>query len=376
MPGPTLPNMSIVLPTVGGDTNAWGTEVNAALQILDPHDHSPGKGPRVPTTGIGINADLTMAGFGLTNLGRAAFSAITALATGSKALFVNSADNELYWRSNAGVNVKLTSGSTLNVSLVGGILGDYASVGAEVAYDDSLDRYTFKQQGSPKPWARMASGPIRLFEFNTTEAVGVEIACAAALASNYTITLPAAPPASTQLMQMSSAGAVSVSNTLTVTLAASAGLSGAGTVDFSSATSFRTPSRNIAFDIANGKTKAGTCTYDGAKVTFAAASEYDVGLFVAEGDEITDVTVFYSRDSGGNIVLSLLRHEYNGGAETVTVSKTISSGTGAASTSLATSPTSGSLPATLASNKSYFVRMVGGNTDDLHGVTVAVRHPT
>ena len=74
-------------------------------------------------------------------------------------------------RTNGGTNIKVTSGSTLNLSLVGGIVGDYASVGAEVAYDDANDRYTFKQQlggGGVKQWARLAAGDVDLYEVLAT----------------------------------------------------------------------------------------------------------------------------------------------------------------------------------------------------------------
>jgi len=224
----TLPNMSIVLPTLGGDRGTWDDKLNAALMLIDPHDHTSGKGVQVPTAGININADLTFAGFGAINLGRVAFTAVTALSSGSKALFVSSSDNELYWRTNAGANVKLTSGASLNTSLIGGIAGDYASAGAEVAYDDSEDRYTFKQQGSPKPWARVASGPVRIHEFGTTESVYVELAAPGALGASYTVTLPTAAPGSTSILQMDSSGVVSASNTVAnaVSLGSTLGVTG------------------------------------------------------------------------------------------------------------------------------------------------------
>ena len=41
--------------------------------------------------------------------------------------------------------------------------------------DDAGKRYTFKDQTAPtKKWARLASGPVRIFEYNTTESVYVE----------------------------------------------------------------------------------------------------------------------------------------------------------------------------------------------------------
>lgn len=221
----TLPNMGIVLPTLGSDRGTWDDKLNAGLALVDAHDHTPGKGVQIPVAGININDDFAMGGFAVTGLGSLAFNAVTALTTGSKRLFVNVADNELYWRSNGGTNVKLTDGSTINTSLIGGIAGDYSSVGAEIAYSDSGDVYTFKQQSGT--WARVASGPVRIYEFNTSETVYVELAVASALASSYTLTLPAALPASQTMMQVSAAGIVSFSNTLAAN--ADVTLSGTGT---------------------------------------------------------------------------------------------------------------------------------------------------
>ncbi len=163
----TTANMSLVLPTPGGDSGTWDDLLNAALTLVDAHDHTTGKGPRVPTTGININADLTMASNALTNIGSLGFAEITALASGSRRLFFSSADHELYVRTNGGSNVKITNGASLNISLVGGIVGDYASVGAEAAYNDANDRYTFKQEtggGRVKQWATLAIGNVDIYE--------------------------------------------------------------------------------------------------------------------------------------------------------------------------------------------------------------------
>src|SRR6267378_1141341 len=35
MPGSSTPNLGLVVPTVGGDVNAWGGELNSDLAILD-----------------------------------------------------------------------------------------------------------------------------------------------------------------------------------------------------------------------------------------------------------------------------------------------------------------------------------------------------
>ena len=228
----TLPNMGLTLPERGAaGSGEWHDTMDANYALEDAHDHTTGKGARVPTAGININADLTFGGvYAPINLHRITFSSVAALSSNNKSLFVSSADNELYWRSNVGTNVKLTNGAALNVAaFTGGIGGDYAAVGAAVAYDDAADRYTFKQQ-SPGNWARLACGPVRLFEFNTTESVYVEMAAPAALGASYTVTWPTALPASEQPVSVGSTGQLIFGHgdrVLSMTALAAAGQSGA-----------------------------------------------------------------------------------------------------------------------------------------------------
>lgn len=210
----TTPNMGLTKPTLGGSSGEWDDDLNESLDAIDAHDHTAGNGKRVPVDGFSFDEDLPAQGHGITGLGRIAFSQIAA-PSDAISLFVNTADNELYWRTFSGTNVKLTSGSTLNTSLVGGIVGDYSTVGAEIAYDDANDRYTFKQQGAPKTWARLASGSVRIYETGTTESVFVGLNTPGALAASYDITWPLAVPASTSLMLMDASGNVTVTNTHT-----------------------------------------------------------------------------------------------------------------------------------------------------------------
>jgi len=205
----TLPQMGIVLPVRGAaGSGVWDDTLDADLALIDAHNHSTGQGTAVPTAGININADLTFSGlYAPINLHRITFASIVALSGSNKSLFVNAADQELYWRTNAGTNVKLTNGASLNVAaFVGGIGGDYTAVAAAVNYDSSGLRYTFKGAAGTN-WQRLACGEVRIFETETAEAVFVGLAAPGALAGSYTITLPlAAPTAGTRPVQMSTAG--------------------------------------------------------------------------------------------------------------------------------------------------------------------------
>lgn len=212
---PTLPNMSLITPTAGGDSGTWDDKINACFALIDAHDHTSGKGAQVPVAGLDIDDDIVMGGNGLTGVGLVAFTAVTALTAGSVTIFVNAADNELYWRTNAGTNVKLTNGTSINTTLVGGIVGDYSTVGAEVAFSDADNVYTFKDQSAPtKKWARLGSGSVRIYEYDSTESIYVELSAPAALGSTYTITFPTALPSTTSDLQISSTGVLSAKSTV------------------------------------------------------------------------------------------------------------------------------------------------------------------
>lgn len=233
----TTPNMLLVLPTDHGSADTWDVILDTLFSRVDSHNHTVGLGVKVPTGGLNIDADLSFSPSGtpraITDLKAIDFapvasSVVTSLAG---AFFISDGTggltaNELYFRTTAGTNVKFTSGAALNVAaFAGGIGGDYSAVGAAVAFDDAADRYTFKQQGNI--WARMASGEVRILETGTSEAVFVGLACPAALAASYSITLPLALPGSTQLVQMDSAGVLTASNTIGNTLTMPATMAGA-----------------------------------------------------------------------------------------------------------------------------------------------------
>jgi hypothetical protein len=217
MPTPPTPNMGLILPTLQDDEGVWDDLLNAALGVggIDDHDHSAGRGVKVKPTGLDINADLTFAGHRALNLAATQLTAVdpATMAGFNRSFFVSNADNELYYRNNAGTNVKFTNGGTLNFSIVGGIGGDYTAVGALFSFDDGTDRYLAQQQGSPRPWAGMAVGNLDLYQQAASIVNRVRLKSPAALAASYDVTFPAALPGSTLALQMSAAGAITASNT-------------------------------------------------------------------------------------------------------------------------------------------------------------------
>jgi hypothetical protein len=312
MPGATLPNISIILPALGGDSGTWDDELNAALTLLDGHDHSAGKGLRIKTAAIQIDAALSFGGFAITAAGQVAFTAVAALAAGSKILFVNTADNELYWRTNGGTNVKLTLGASINTSLVGGFVGDYAAVGAQAAFDDANDQYTFKQQGT-FPWAKVAIGGLKLLEFNTLTTNAISLLCPAALAASYTLTLPGALPGAAAFWQQSAAGTITFSNTIAAVITAQE-------FKHSVALALQMPAITFFdFSAAFVKNAGGTSGAIAYWQSGAGAAKLVAPITLPFGSKITGYTIFINKATNAGVTLTgrIYSMKSQGGTSTV-----------------------------------------------------------
>lgn len=225
---PTLPNMTLVIPTENGDADVWDTILNSqTFPRIDAHDHTTGNGVRIPSAALKINADVMWASGGInyaiTDAKAFDFTPVasSAVATYASALFVDSADNNLYFRNQLGTNVKITDGNTINVSIVGGIGGDYAAIGALFDYDDANDTYRARQEtaASVRQYAKIASADLILREYKaagdpTVPVNAVTLKSPAALAASYAVTMPAALPAAASIVQLDAAGVMTASNTI------------------------------------------------------------------------------------------------------------------------------------------------------------------
>lgn len=238
----TTPLMGLTLPVEHGSADVWDTILDAVFGVIDSHDHTTGKGAQVPSAGLKIDADVSWSSaavsHAITDLKAIDFApqAASGMTLLSGALFLNSADNELYWRNTSGVLVKFTAGAALNVAaFTGGIGGDYSAAGALVVFDDATDSYWFQQQigAGVRQYARMRSADVDLYEFKANPAAGVptnrvRLASPAALAASYTLTMPAALPASKAALRVDSAGTVSVESLGTRTFPIGMALPGTG----------------------------------------------------------------------------------------------------------------------------------------------------
>lgn len=202
--------MSLTLPTVGtvasGGTAGptWATLLKQALETIDSHNHTSGKGTRVPISGINFNADVDFEGYSLEaieRLGLATQTVSLASAANKNSLYVK--DGELYYITTAGADIQITSGSGLNLSSIGTIGGDFGTADATVTYSDTSKSFLFKQDADKT--ADMAFGSIFIYE-NVTSGKYSKFAAPTGQASNLSYTLPGALPSSVTLPMLSTTG--------------------------------------------------------------------------------------------------------------------------------------------------------------------------
>lgn len=322
----STPNMGLALPVDHGSADAWDTILDAVFGLVDAHDHTAGKGVLVPMAALNVNADLLFSAAGvsraITSLraidfspqpaaGMAALAGAFFLSDGSSGLSAN----ELYYRTTAGVNVKFTSGSALNVAgFAGGIGGDYAAAGALVVFDDATDAYWFQQQlgASVRQYARMRSADLDLFEYKAQPAAGVptnrvRLASPTALAASYALTLPPAAPSSTLPLEFTAAGVGSFGGAHTLFLTPASGVAVGGATT------------GLASAVIVGTVGGGT-------------QQLNVGIPLIGGKRITAVrAIIQDTASGPTVVRMRTAKDVNTGSVTILNTAT-SAGSGAIQT--------------------------------------------
>jgi len=120
MPTTTTPNMNLVLPDVSVEPGPqWASDLNTALDLVDAHDHTTGKGVPVPSAGLSINADLPFGNNDATTLRSTRFTSQgSPLSTAPDVDCVYVSGDNLYYNDNSGNKIQITSGGGLNPSAV------------------------------------------------------------------------------------------------------------------------------------------------------------------------------------------------------------------------------------------------------------------
>jgi hypothetical protein len=145
----------------------WATDLTVAMTSIDSHDHTSARGQRLVSASININAAVDLQQFSLLSLKGLGHRSISGSVGLDNTVYVRSGD--LYYIDNSSNNIRLTNGSSLDVSGFGSIRGDYSSTTSVIYYTDTQLRYTLENSlGVP---SNVLVGPATANSISATQGV-------------------------------------------------------------------------------------------------------------------------------------------------------------------------------------------------------------
>lgn len=279
MPSSISPNMGLVIPTVGQEPGpTWASDLNVSLSTVDQHNHTPGQGVQIPTTGLNINVDLPFNGVSATALQSVAFTAQGVPLSGSliDRIYVSGVD--LYYNDGVGNQIRMTASGTVNGST--GTITGLPSGTASASFNSLTNTFAF--QSATNTPANMALGPVTLSR-NVASGPTVLLTPSGSQSSNYSFVLPAAVAATNgSLLSSDTSGNSTWSTTLSAAYTLSGSLSGGswlGSPTLSGTVTFTAPSSQGHLLIRGGGGAAGDIRfYDSADTNSARVRFFGGGV--------------------------------------------------------------------------------------------------
>jgi microcystin-dependent protein len=108
----TYMNLTLPTPSVT-EGPEYAEQNNTALETIDEHDHSPGKGTPVPSAGIEIDADLDFNDNKLTAVKAVNFEDQAANLSAANVQSLHAVDGDLWFNNSSGTPVQITQGSSI-----------------------------------------------------------------------------------------------------------------------------------------------------------------------------------------------------------------------------------------------------------------------
>lgn len=196
------PNMNLPVPQVGVEPGPdYASDINSSLTIIDSHTHASGSGVQITPSGLNINSDLTFQSNDAIALRSSRYTAQgSPLAEGTDLGCVYVSGVDLYFNDINGNQIRITQSAA--VAGTPGSISNLVSP-ATASYAPSTGTFIFESGASIPGNGDFASVTLRE---QVASPNGVTLASPLSLAANYTITMPAAAPASQKFVTMDSSG--------------------------------------------------------------------------------------------------------------------------------------------------------------------------
>lgn len=183
-------NMSLPIPVVGVDPGPqYGYDLNDCLTIVDGHNHSPGSGSPIVTSGISINADLSFNSFNATALLSTRYTAQVSPLAGiadKGCVYVSGVD--LYYNDISGNQIRMTQGGS-----IAGPTGTITGLASPASASYISATQTFQWQSGINIAANMDMGALLIRNLSLLSNA-ITVQAPASLPADYTLTLPSENP--------------------------------------------------------------------------------------------------------------------------------------------------------------------------------------
>src|ERR1035437_4897922 len=148
----TTTYMSLVLPNVGQELEPTAsTDNNAAFTAVDSHDHSSGKGVKVPVAGIDINGDLDLNQFNLIQTRGVKFKNNISNLSGTETNIFYDKAGDIWWNNSAGTAVQITAGASLNSGVASTVFSEVVKTSNySILVGDTYTLILVDSSGGPK----------------------------------------------------------------------------------------------------------------------------------------------------------------------------------------------------------------------------------
>lgn len=194
-------NMTMPIPGVGTESGPqYATDINNCLTLVDQHNHSAGQGVQINSDGLNITSDLTIQNTNLTNIRSLRFlSQLSPISQPTDLGCLYESGVDLYYNDGAGNQVRITQS--------GGVAGSPGSIAnlaspASASYVAANKTFVWESDANTPANMDFASMILRNLVANSK---GLTVNPPSAMASDYTITMPALP-ASQKFMTLDNSG--------------------------------------------------------------------------------------------------------------------------------------------------------------------------
>lgn len=199
-------NMLLPIPGVGNeDGPQYAVDINNCLTIVDQHNHTPGSGVPIPSTGININADLPFNNFNLTAARTLRLQTQGSTPNGASDLgCLYRTGVDLYFIDGSGNNVRITQS--------GGVAGSPGSIAsltspASATYVSASSTFVWQSDTNIAANMDFASALLRNLSANSK---ALTLSPPAAMGANYSLILPSLP-AATYALTLDTSGNITAS---------------------------------------------------------------------------------------------------------------------------------------------------------------------